>query len=670
MNILVLSLVKPGKDKTEHSNRREVKDLPFMLSRSLKKILAQADAPELIIIENAFRKTEQDFRAKFAFIVNNAERSVQNLPNTRAKTDLKGIFKALKNREKPPFHQPETVTYERKKTHIFPIELNFATAYAFNAGKSRILALPEGAADLSPEELGERVSSVFAENSELYPDGYSLHDRTLRVTTFFERHIPLKRDSKNEVIRKSVMLAAMCVFVAAGYMLIDNLFLAPMQNAAVQSEIQTIAYQQEGGKTTSGKKSAKLNWKGLKATNSEVRGWITINDTQIDYPIVQHKGDNKDYQFYLHHNFKKESSAYGAIFIDYRSKKGMNSKNVVIHGHSMDDASMFGDLLKYGRTSADMGFYKKAPVVKINTPKNGAETYKIISVFKSNVYTHQGEYFDFYNGSFKSKAQFMNYVYNLRIRSLINCPVTVNERDQLITLVTCSYEFPKFRTVVVARKCRKNESASVDVGAAKPNGSAVWPQCYYSRYGGTRPTISTFKKELKKGKIKWYDGNKKLLKGSEQLPTSYKIPTEPTTATESTTQPTTTKATQKPTIDPKKQSYTIRVKNRGKYVINKKVKYNTKVKLPKIKSFKKGSYTYSLKKWRVKGFGKRKYISKGITSVIVRGNVRLSAVYKKTKIKTVSKPKPTKQAKTSKSKKTAEKATEAPKATEAGKGDE
>jgi RHS repeat-associated protein len=72
-------------------------------------------------------------------------------------------------------------------------------------------------------------------------------------------------------------------------------------------------------------------------------------------------------------------------------------------------------------------------------------------------------------GSFLSDAEFMNYVYNVRIRSLINCPVMVNEDDQLLTLSTCSYEFSGFRTVVVARKLREGEKATVNTEIATLN---------------------------------------------------------------------------------------------------------------------------------------------------------------------------------------------------------
>ena len=86
---------------------------------------------------------------------------------------------------------------------------------------------------------------------------------------------------------------------------------------------------------------------------------------------------------------------------------------------------------------------------------------------------------------FENDKDFMNYVYNVRVRSLFNCPVDVNEDDELVTLSTCSYEFTNFRTVIVARKVRAGESTKVDVSKASLNKNAVWPQVYYSSYGGT-----------------------------------------------------------------------------------------------------------------------------------------------------------------------------------------
>ena len=128
----------------------------------------------------------------------------------------------------------------------------------------------------------------------------------------------------------------------------------------------------------------------------------------------------------------------------------------------MNDGSMFGNLMKYGSTSGNLDFYKESPTIEFDTPEGNAD-YKIISVFKTNTLSSQGEFFNYMVGDFQNEKDFMNYVYNVRIRSLINCPVDVNEDDQLLTLSTCSYEFTEFRTVVVARKVRGGESSKVNV---------------------------------------------------------------------------------------------------------------------------------------------------------------------------------------------------------------
>ena len=642
MNILVLSLTRKLKasDKTEYLKKfealkaddrtvevKELFDNALLLERELNKSLKAK--PDLIVVSGGLEKGESSFRSKFAFIIKNAERKIQKAPSAKKKGRRK------------KGEEIKTVTYNRKKIHIFPVDLGGATAYAFNYRGVKLVSVPERLTESHLEELTEKVSDVFLKNEDAYPDGYSLRERKVRVLTFFERHFPIKSDPSSEKARKSVTLAALCVFLVAAYLFVNNMFIIPMRNSAIISNIQTIFY--EGTDTASGKDKNKIterNWKKLEKINKEIVGWVKINHTEIDYPILWHKEDDAENQYYLWRKVNEEYYQGGttSIFMDWRSKKGMDSRNVILHGHHMEDGSMFTDLLKYGSTSGNLAFYKKAPVVYISTKKGGTVPYKIISVFKSNVDSSLGEYFDFYCANFKNDAQYLNYIYNLRIRSLINCPVSVNEKDQLLSLVTCSYEFgdgENFRTCIVARKCRKGESAEVDTGSASLNKNAVWPQCYYSRYGGTRPTVSTFKNEYKKGKLSWYDGTYKA-KGSEQLPTSYTIPTEPTTKpTQPTTKPkTTSKPVQKTTCNLKVYS------NKKKPIVDKTVKINKEVKLPKIKPFTKNGYKYTLKNWKAKYSGKTVTLKKNVTRVTLSADTKIYAKFTKTKIKT--KPKETK----------------------------
>ena len=667
MKILVLSLTKKltKADKTEYLNKFDVLKTTdntvevvegfnnsYLLERKLIK--AAKEDFDLILVSSPLKgkKAETVFRSKFAFIIPNGEHKIQKTP------------KAKKKSRRKKGEEIETITYNRKKTHVFPIDCGDATAYAFSYIKTKVVYVNSDADKEALAKLPEKVFETFEANSETYPDGYSLQEKSVRVLTFFERHFPIKSDPKGEKIRKSVMLTAMCAFVIAAYLFVQNIYLIPMHNNAIISDIQTVFYEgQDGNNSENSNTITKKNWKKLKKINKDIVGWVKINNTKIDYPVLWCKSDNAQEQYYLWRNYKREYYQGGttSIFMDWRSKQGMDSKNVILHGHHMEDGSMFADLLKYGAYSGNMKFYKKSPVVKISTPKGGTQTYKIFSIFKSNVDESLGSYFDFYCGKFKNDSQFLNYVYNLRIRSLINCPVNVNEKDQILSLVTCSYEFGNgnnFRTIVVARKCRKGESEEVDTSQATLNKKAVWPQCYYSRFGGSRPTVSTFRNEYKKGNVPWYDGTYKG-RGSEQLPTSYTAPTQPketkaakSSSSSKTRSETKSKSKTKSQVSKAETKYyTVKVfgSNTKKPLLKKKVKSGTEIKLPKITNYSKNGYNYTFKKWKVKISGKKKpkYLKTSAKKYKITANVKIRAVFQKKKI---AQPKPTSKPSSSSSK--------------------
>ena len=259
----------------------------------------------------------------------------------------------------------------------------------------------------------------------------------------------------------------------------------------------------------------KQDWKALKKINTDIKGWVTFHDAPINYPVLKSEEDGVGYQYYLHRDYDKSYNYAGSIFIDYRSKKGVDSRNIITHGHSMNDGSMYKTLIDYGEFEPDMDFYKKNPTLFFNTPK-GNEQWVVFAVVKTNTLEAHGDFFNYLMGDFSSDAQFMNYVYNMKVRSIIDIPVPINEDDQLITLSTCSYEYDKFRTVICARKIRNNEDISGYIKNAKPAEDPVWPDVYYYDHEGERPEVSTFKTELDKKNIDWYDG-KGNLKGNEWL---------------------------------------------------------------------------------------------------------------------------------------------------------
>lgn len=340
---------------------------------------------------------------------------------------------------------------------------------------------------------------------------------------FIRSVIPMKGDRPAEVIRKLILIAASLTFIITAGYLINYLFIAPMLNDNMVEDLK-LTSSEEGTRpeiTTPSKENkddkptTSRNWEELHKKNKEIVAWLEIPGTDfIDYPVLSHKGDDINNQYYLYKDIYGNYSGYGSLFIDYRSKNDVEAKNVIVHGHHMNDGRMFQNLMNYGTYSGNLDFYKKNPIIYFDTPQGDAD-WKIISVYKTNTLDEHGDYFDYLTGTFNSDAEFMNYVYLIRERSLIDCPVDVNEDDQLLSLSTCSYEFSEFRTVVVARKCRPGESSKVDVDKAKINSDALWPDVYYNVNGGTKPKVTSFSKAYKAGDIDWYDG-KGNLKGKER----------------------------------------------------------------------------------------------------------------------------------------------------------
>lgn len=513
---------------------------PALINAALNSIASAAEKPDVVIIANALRtKDSRSFKKYFVETVVAAERAENDpVPKDYWKKRRAAVTEAKSNgADKEAVRQLEAdLAIKRKKAKVFSLGDfgNGYKGYCFVYRGLRVAAVPK--AELTGADFAEiaslaavRTTEVYENSANDFPDGFSIRDYVPPKTGFANQFIPMRGDDGKEIFRKGVVIAAFLVFLAAVALLFYNMVFLSVKNSQLNGEIQTIAHRttREEGDLAPDKKESDdgIDWASLKKINKEIVGWIQVKDTKIDYPVLWHKGDSLSGQFYLNHNYKGDYDSYGCVFVDYRCTKGTESKNLILHAHHMNDGSMFGNLMKYGGTTGNLDFYKKAPTIKFDTP-NGDGVYKIISVYKTNTLSSQGEFFNYLVGNFQNDKDFMNYVYNVRIRSLINCPVDVNEDDELLTLSTCSYEYTNFRTVVVARRVRIGESAKVDTKKAKLNPNPVWPQVYYSNRGGTRPTVTDFDTAYKSGQIDWYDGEYDSIKDQKV--------TQPTTAAPST----------------------------------------------------------------------------------------------------------------------------------------
>ena len=121
---------------------------------------------------------------------------------------------------------------------------------------------------------------------------------------------------------------------------LGDIFMDYYENRKVMAEAQNIYEKSDGRAIT--RREVRKQFKALQQINQEIVGWITMDDTQINYPIVQ----AKDNDYYLFRNYKGEDMRAGSIFMDYRNDVKSQNRNTILYGHRMKDGSMFGSLKK------------------------------------------------------------------------------------------------------------------------------------------------------------------------------------------------------------------------------------------------------------------------------------------------------------------------------------
>ena len=183
----------------------------------------------------------------------------------------------------------------------------------------------------------------------------------------------------------------------------------------------------------------------LQEKNEDIVGWIEIKDTNISYPVLQ----GEDNEYYLNHNYEKEKSQKGSIFLNADYDWSIPSNNLIIYGHNIMNDLMFKDLLKY----ANEEFYNEHPVIRFTTKENDGE-YEIISAFKSKVFnksdTNVFRYYNFINA--ETEEEYNEFVENAKKASLYDIEETAEYGDKLMTLITCSYHTTDGRFVVIGRE--------------------------------------------------------------------------------------------------------------------------------------------------------------------------------------------------------------------------
>lgn len=316
---------------------------------------------------------------------------------------------------------------------------------------------------------------------------------------FMSRFIPMKGDSKQEMIRKIVTIISAVIFITAVAVLTGYLVRQAQNRREIERQRElhnsvsvitqattTAPSETEGTVETEPPPLVMLsNIESFVQENPDTAGWLTVPNTKIDNVVLQ--TDNNDY--YLDRDFYGNKNIAGQIYVDYRCIINDYDKNqtdnVIIYGHNQADLSMFGSLKNYKikkDNTKNFDFYLNNPTFSFSSLYE-EYTYKIIAMFvieSDASQTRDGVLFDYHNFvNFTKKRPFDVFTEKIMERTAVNTGVEFDKNDKFMTLSTCSNEFSDSRFVVIGRRVRDGESPEVDTSRAEINTDMLEPDYSY-----------------------------------------------------------------------------------------------------------------------------------------------------------------------------------------------
>ena len=175
--------------------------------------------------------------------------------------------------------------------------------------------------------------------------------------------------------------------------------------------------------------------------NKDTVAWINVNNTNINYPVVQ----TKDNDYYLTHSYDKSVNEAGWVFLDFRNNNNFSDKNTIIYAHSRLDKTMFGSLSK----TLKKNWYtdKSNHIIRISTPTEDT-LWQIFSIY---IIEEESYYITV---DFNTDEEYLNFLNTIKNRSKYNFDTQLNTNDKIITLSTCYSDTE--RTVVHAKLLKKS----------------------------------------------------------------------------------------------------------------------------------------------------------------------------------------------------------------------
>ena len=247
-------------------------------------------------------------------------------------------------------------------------------------------------------------------------------------------------EKKKKIIIDILIVILLCIMAFSGWKLYSN-YKQAQDSESRFKDLESVLSRKDGEKKEIYYLTAAERYRSVYEMNSHFAGWVKIENTPVNYPVVL-TPDSPEY--YLRRDFSGKYSEYGVPFMDYRNTPDKN-ENTIVYAHNMKNGTMFSAVESYTNKS----FWQEHPYVEFDT-LNGYGIYEVICVFRIDV-NNSEFYFNQYL-DFADAAEFSEYIANAKAMAPYDTGVTATYGDKLLTLSTCEYTYENGRCVLLAKK--------------------------------------------------------------------------------------------------------------------------------------------------------------------------------------------------------------------------
>ena len=305
---------------------------------------------------------------------------------------------------------------------------------------------------------------------------------------FFTFFFPCKGDPAIEILRKSVMLLSIAALLISAGCLAYFMVLEPQQVTIKNDYFESLYIDKAGNEDTKNAydypAGMQSSFRQLYDINKDIAGWLSYVSTDaetfmdIRLPIVHCDNNDK----YLSTAFDGTPSRSGTLFFESSNNLSQNAheKVHIVYGHNMASGQMFASLNKL----YDSVYRARSATTLTLDTLYETYYYKVFAVIVCDENAAEDKRFGYLRNSFADDADFINYVNELRARSLYDYPVEVNADDQLLILSTCTNPSQVLvqngRLAVIARRVRADEMVSMDTTHIAQNTDVIMPYAWYT----------------------------------------------------------------------------------------------------------------------------------------------------------------------------------------------